>query len=302
MYPPSNQSIEKWALDQNTLTEAQHFLNKLQINVSPRIFLSAFMVTTDPNNFDKDLYYAALKVSQACKIDSPDKKALIEDYAQLFKIWSTKDKASTTQELIKSYHQLTVMQMNTSDEKTKQTLEEKKEELKQMIYSVSGRAGITQLLQTKPIVMDASIAETAYWDVLKEEIEESPPKLVMLSKLLHQIKDNILAIIPDKTHLKKTFEEEFDLTIFKQLVDSNHLDAKYIGSLCLYLITTIQKLQSASEDKDTQEWNQQTQSYFKGQINQPQSEFLTKFFQKVIQKVGLIQQQIVALNQKSMKK
>ena len=72
--------------------------------------------------------------------------------------------------------------------------------------------------------------------------------------------------------------------------------------MCLYLITTIQKLQSASEDKDTQEWNQHTQSYFKGEINQPQSEFLTKFFQKVIQKVGLIQRQIVALNQKSMKK
>ena len=298
MYPPSNESIEKWAVNQNTLIKAKDFLNKLELKVSPKIFLSAFIVSSDPNNFDNELYYAALKVNQACRIDSPDKKKLIEDFSKLFKIWSSKDKASTTMELIKSYHQLTVMQMNNSDETIKQNLQEKKEEIKQMIFGISGRDGIIQLLQTKPVVMDSSIAEKAYWDVLKEEIAENPPKLVMLSKLLKQVKENILAIIPENTYLKSAFEEEFDLTIFQQLVDSNNLDAKYIGNLCLYLIDTIQKLQSASEDQDSLKWKEYTQSYFNGNVKESLADFLSVFFKKVIKKVGTIQQQIVNLNKK----
>lgn len=265
----------------------------------PRLFLACFIVSSDPNGFEKELYYSALKVSQACKNDSLEKKKLIEEFIELFKIWSKKDKENTTEELIKSYHQLTVMQMNTPDEELKKTLQGKKEELKQMIYGVSGRTGITQLLQTKPIVMDSSIAEKAYWDVLKEEIAESPPKLVMLSKLLDQIKTNIIAIIPEKTYLHNAFKEEFDLTIFQQLVESNHLDASYIGKLCLYLVATIQKLQSASEDKDTKEWQKYVESYFDGKQKETLGDFLSTFFKKIIKKVGTIQQQIVALKKKT---
>lgn len=288
MFPDNVDSIEKWVLLPETVKQAKELLKQLKIDASPHLFLSAFIVSSDPKGFEKELYYSALKVTHSCKINSIEKK-LIEDYIQLFKLWSQKDKETTTDELIKSYHQLTVMQMNTPNKTFKETLQDKKEELKQMIYGVSGRAGITKMLQIAPVVIDSSIAEKAYWDVLKEEIAESPPKLVMLSKLLDQIKTNLLAIIPEKTHLHKAFQEEFDLTIFKQLVEVNHLDATYIGNLCLYLISTIQKLQSASEDKDTTEWQEQVQLYFNGHQQQTLAEFLSNFFKKVIQKVGTIQ-------------
>ena len=87
----------------------------------------------------------------------------------------------------------------------------------------------------------------------------------------------------------------FSLEIFQQLVDNNVLDHSYIGKLSLYLITTIQKLQSPSEDADSKQWYQETLNYFDAKIEKPLDEFLIYHLKKVIQKVALIQKQILEL-------
>lgn len=73
------------------------------------------------------------------------------------------------------------------------------------------------------------ITHQAFWDLLKEELEEDPPQYERALTLLEEIKEWLLAcLLPHQTRTQQEIKDKLDTTVIKQQIESNTLDLHVI--------------------------------------------------------------------------
>ncbi|XP_044734759.1 T-complex protein 11-like protein 1 [Chrysoperla carnea] len=80
----------------------------------------------------------------------------------------------------------------------------------------------------------------AYWDLLREDLNKTPPVYSHALQLIEDIKEGLFAVLlPQHTKIKQTIDEVLDLTLIKQQVEAGTLDFKHYSS---YVINVMSKL------------------------------------------------------------
>lgn len=88
------------------------------------------------------------------------------------------------------------------------------------------------------------IMKKAFWDVLKSQLDESPPKFKQALSLLVEIKEDLTSLLlPQHTRLKHEIDEILDLELIKQQAENGTLDfpryAQYVLSVMARLCAPV---------------------------------------------------------------
>ena len=69
------------------------------------------------------------------------------------------------------------------------------------------------------------IYHKAYWDLLREELDQDPPEYQHALTLLEEIKDWLLSLLlPHQTRTQNEIKEKLDIQLIEQQVKSGTLD------------------------------------------------------------------------------
>lgn len=79
--------------------------------------------------------------------------------------------------------------------------------------------------------------QKAFWDILSEQLAESPPNYKQAISVIQEIKENLLSLLlPQHTQLKNEITEILDLDLIKQKAENGIFDfqryAQYVLSVC----------------------------------------------------------------------
>nr|CAG4639974.1 EOG090X04Z9 [Daphnia pulex]SVE84834.1 EOG090X04Z9 [Daphnia pulex] len=95
------------------------------------------------------------------------------------------------------------------------------------------------------------IAHKAFWDLLKEEFEEDPPKYDRALTLLEEIKEWLLSLLlPHQTRTQQEIKDKLDTDLIRQQIEAETLD---LHSYSQYIISLMAKLCAPGRDEKIRE-------------------------------------------------
>tara|TARA_Y100001933_G_scaffold259177_1_gene308491 strand:- start:799 stop:1887 length:1089 start_codon:yes stop_codon:yes gene_type:complete len=216
--------------------------------------------------------------------------------------WREKDKQNLISNLKNQYYELQVylsnLDSNNLSEKEKKNLNDKKIEILNKIKDIGGEKEVDELKKTVPVIFDTSAIEgiseqirnnmkKAYKDIFSDEIKNG--KFDILLNNLKEVKEQFLDLVSNSTQFKNEINEIMDIEFIEQLIKNNALEDTYIYSITNYIIELIRKLESPSEDKDTDKWKIENIEIFNNHIEY--SEYFPLFFEKTASKINTIYEQ-----------
>jgi hypothetical protein len=154
------------------------------------------------------------------------------------------------------------------------------------------------------------ISETmhkAYWNVLLEELESTPPKYNQLIKIVDEVKLELIDIVViddnlDNTEIKLAkqniiteINENIDTELMRQMLDNNAMSDEEIYKMLLYIVGLVKRLEAPFMDQDTVEWM--------NQLNLQNEELkfaLINYFIKLFNKIKTIKNQLSNFKQSDM--
>lgn len=104
---------------------------------------------------------------------------------------------------------------------------------------------------------------TAYWDILENDLTQIPPKLDNLTTHLQELIFLISSCIPNRPDIHSEVQENIDVEFIKHKILTNTFDYEELKKYSNYIIDTLRKLQSKSEDNITDNF----QTYIQNLIN-----------------------------------
>jgi hypothetical protein len=100
------------------------------------------------------------------------------------------------------------------------------------------------------------IMKKAFWDVLKSQLEESPPKYKQALSLLVEIKEDVASLLlPQHTRLRQEIDEILDLELIKQQAENGTLDFPRYAQ---YVLSVLARLCAPVRDEKIRELTQTT--------------------------------------------
>jgi len=137
------------------------------------------------------------------------------------------------------------------------------------------------------------IAQKAYMDVLKEQLNSEPKNYTMFFKCFDEIKMKLKGLTPNRPDLHKIMDEVIDVEFVGQMISNNAYSLDEYHKLVHFIIDKIETLQAPSEDEDTRLW--------RGLINNAINSgydfavFSAEFLLKCFEKIEGIEKTLVAL-------
>jgi len=217
----------------------------------------------------------------------------LKNYFVYFQQWKKRDSLIIIRPILKSYFELESL-MNIFKEENNQDylhIERKLKSLKNNIKLIAGKEGLLYLEKRQvPVFTNEKLytdvqktVHKAFWDVFEENIEQN--NLEQIPKLLLDIKNMIQEMISNKDFLK-TFDENIDLDLITNIINSTSDKTQFMFKLISYLLSLLYKLQPASEDKNTKLFEENIQKMFTN--GEKTSKTLRYFFENYFKKLELI--------------
>lgn len=96
----------------------------------------------------------------------------------------------------------------------------------------------------------------AFWDILKEELDDDPPEYGQAIRLLEEIRETMLSFLnPGTNRMRTQIMEVLDIDLIRQQADNDVID---IQGLASYIIATMGKLCAPYRDEEIQKLKQNT--------------------------------------------
>ena len=254
-------------------SEFLQFLFKVSnIDFNPkytRIYLTSHLIANfnDDLNIQKDseIYKYSCYISRISRHNWSGFCKMFLSYINIFNDWKLEDKQRMLRVLAESYYNLdtTLKKIEPEEE---ENIVEFKAEIKKTILSILSRMmmiepGWKEYLKNYNYVSDEELynkmckaMEKAYWDKLRDELKEEPVNVDILSKVLAEIREIIIDICPEGSHLISDIDEKFDIEFIMPQIQHNSYSGEQMYNLMLYLVGILRSLQAASDDNDTSEW------------------------------------------------
>jgi len=118
------------------------------------------------------------------------------------------------------------------------------------------------------LTIEEQIKETArkaWRDVIEEKLTQKEPDFDYVVTLYTEFKRKVLELVLNEK-MKKAIDEDLDVALFKQMIESDSFNANDFFSLVEYCFVICKRLGSASRDEDTDELKKQVFIEFGGNV------------------------------------
>ena len=228
--------------------------------------------------------------------------------------WKSEDENILIDNLIKIYWELELESFNLKDslksndisnnliDKNKSNIELiniEKEKILLRIKEIGGEKGINHFNNFVPVFINEDFINNlfkqitdnyhkAYWDILREEISNN--NFVGVLKILKEIKMLLKNLLPNDPKFHNELDEYIDIDFLDQLIKNNVFEKENMQNLVFYIISNIKKLQSPSDDGDTEVWEKKMLSDLNDGM--AYQDFLPTFFKISLDKLIKINNEV----------
>lgn len=267
------------------LTNITQLSNYGKKNVLPvHSFLSAFVVYGYPEDvLLEDSTHPIIKISKQVvetfdsllytklnifKIQKFNK--LLINYKEIFYDWKAKDHKQFVDTLTTSYYEIESTIKKTDTIEMIEILREKQEDIINKIIYVNGQEYFNNY---------KNILHGTFWDILKRELDSTPPVYDKLFQILEEIKDTFCKFIPNRKDIQEEICENIDINLIKNMIENNAFDDNNLYKLSRYIISLIKRFQPPIMDEEINNWEEGMLEQFKKKFEY--SGFLIVFFKSV---------------------
>lgn len=261
--------------NQQVIQETKTFLERNGINISPRKFLSFFMIyyhnkeLLDQSHISIEFYKQVkrtIKVYDSLLSEYKEFKLRILHYVvqeteKWLDIWKKKDKYEMIMPMVHMYHYLE--EQKNDNQSWNEEIDNQKELIQSKILKLDRNA--REMIKNPPRITINSEAKQniinvihkAYWDKFQESI-----RLHQWSQLVgfvNEIKQMLKKLVPHRNDLHEEIDQQIDSQILKQRLENNAMNQEDIFKLMEFILNWIRQFQAPIDDQDTEEWWQHIQ-------------------------------------------
>ena len=311
--------------DSNFVNEVDKFLEYISFNnYSSKVLLTSFLIKNHHSKiFDNDdnsegqlidisneMIIKFKLVLTNFENNISEFKSIFIKYNSIFLKWKEKDEKNLINELTKIFWELELNLFNLKDktenvegaEENKKNIELirfQQNKILERVKMIGGEKGLEHFGNYVPVFLNEDYLNNlfkqitdnyhkAYWDILREEIENNNFDGVL--KILKEIKLLLKNLLPNKIKFHNELDEYLDIDFLSQLINNNVLEPQNIQNLVFYIIDNIRKLQSPADDDDTNTWELEIKKDIEdGYLYK---DFLPKFFKRTLDKLIKINKQV----------
>tara|TARA_Y100000389_G_scaffold204754_1_gene259402 strand:- start:3667 stop:4641 length:975 start_codon:yes stop_codon:yes gene_type:complete len=279
-----------WATSTETIDAMETFLTDIDSKIPPNIFASAWMVSWFPQNYDDTIIPSAQKVCFLYKFLSNTEdentsdlkncfKIALDTYHSTFKSWKNKEENLIFEEVCRHYKQ--VMSTDTEKNKTDDI------EYFENFIKTHEKGGDTVLEKLKSEIN--SLKEKGedeedkftFWELLKQQLKQSPPELLFFNMIMNEIKEKTLLILPKETDIREKY-----ISVWK--TDKEEYELKDLLTLATLQIETLLQFHDNDENK---EWLNDIKTKFNS-IDDKLANNFESFARHCIHSISKIQEEI----------
>lgn len=318
--------IAKIIINKTFVSITETILKILEYNIQVKDFLSIFMICENPMviNFSLEdidessqeyiLYNLCQTIRKLLyKLINTDNlnyfrflvthlNNYINRYKLLFNSWKREDRKVMIECLIVSYFELEDFEKDLKgsliEETTQRNIDIEKEKIIKRLEGLDGIDIFEKVKSERSEFMkdlESKIKDNvykAYWDSINSKLDNDPPEYLVLIPMLEEILNYINKLTPNNRSILNEAINTFDIPYIEHKIKNNVMDASDVRDIMVYTISIIKKLQSASEDKDTNEWEQ---SLLNSLMSEPLNKILINFFQNCFERFERILSEATAV-------
>ena len=243
---------KKLLCEVNFQQEARVFLEKLNLDLNPRIFLTAFFIHYFKENAIGSIECASNKellnnVNDMMESSEKQYKEKILSFSFEFQKWSKEDLEVMKQDIFYHYHTLSVEILNTEEEEVKKMIRATQETILKCARSIGYEEELKNFV---PVVFQVKKLQEqydqAFYDVLEKELSEK--KFDIMENTLEFISSFFKIFV--KEQKRKEIDDFLDVKLIEQEFknDSYRMDNFY--NLFSYFFTLMGELQCTARDED----------------------------------------------------
>lgn len=243
---------KKLLCEVNFQQEARVFLEKLNLDLNPRIFLTAFFIHYFKENAIGSVECESNKqllnnVKDMMESSQEHYKNKILSFSFEFQKWSKEDLEVMKQDIFYHYHTLSVEILNTEEAEVKNMVRHTQETILKCARSIGYEEELKNFV---PVVYEVKKLEEqydqAFYDVLEKELNEK--KFDMMKNTLEFISSFFKIFV--KEQKRKEIDDFLDIKLMEQEFknDSYRMDNFY--NLFSYFFTLMGELQCTARDED----------------------------------------------------
>jgi hypothetical protein len=221
-------------------------------------------------------------------------------YSNCFKLYSSEDKKIKLNELIEKWSETEKTKVQISQ--SKKYLVEQKDTVFEELNKGQSRT-VKRILQIDPTFDPTNLklisdhinkiyenVHKGYWDILIEDIKNE--KYVVLVDRLIEIRSNLLSLCPNDSKTREEFDDNLDIDIIKQLIDSRMMSITTFDKYAHWIANKIIYCQAAANNTSTsKEWEEIKVNFYQ----QPFEDSIVKSFQFFLKEIEAIKNNIMGI-------
>jgi hypothetical protein len=232
--------------------EAKLFLEKLNLDLNPRIFLTAFFIHYFKENAIGSVEYESNKkllnnVKDMIESSEEQYKEKILSFSFEFQKWSKEDLEVMKQDIFHHYHTLSVEILNTEEEEVKEMIRHTQETILKCARSIGYEEELKSFV---PVVFEVKKLEEqydeAFYDVLEKQLGEK--KFDMMKNTLEFIQSFFKIFV--KEQKRKEIDDFLDIKLMEQEFKNDCYTMENFYNLFSYFFNLMKELQSTARDEE----------------------------------------------------
>lgn len=213
-----------------------------------------------------------------------------------FKEWKNLDKECLIYELTRVYFNLKedFKKIDYSDKEnskelyeiTKQSVEMEKQKTMEKILLIDREKGEEKFSVYMKLLVDKQKMEMdrdkyidnlmesiqnnikkSFWDIIKEDLEQTPPKTLSFINNLKELKNTIVCCVNKKVELREELNKVIDVELIEQMIRHGAYHYEDLVIIVEYINSLLCKFQSPSEDENTEKYKKKINEMIEKQEN-----------------------------------
>ena len=322
----SQDEFHKYILDneEKIVDVCGKILRILRIKIlQPKQFIMSFVMIKYPKelftNFNKDKLQKALYshsvilhkylYNQLLIPNTQTLEHLFNIYYILFTYWSKKDKHEILMLVYNMYYErIDKFESDTNDSITIDMFYEVQVETLHYIKSLSEKNGLTDLAKYKPIYEKLrantfkkmrNIMEKAFWDILKDDLDSSPPKFDRVVIILEDIKTQLLKLVEKSKKEVEQINDILDIQYIGNRITNGTFDNKLLNTLIFFIIEKIREYGAPVNDKSVLDWGKNIKNTLESSPDLTYGKLLPPLFKEMMNRIMHIHGAVKIIREKN---
>ena len=236
-------------------------------------------------------------------------KHLINVYFVLFVYWAKRDKYKLLATVYNMYYEKMDKFEFGNDEKISITLfYELQMETLNYIQSISAKDGLRGLSGYIPVYEKVraenfkkvrNVMEKAFWDILKDDLDSSPPKFDRVVIILEDIKTQLLKLVENSKKEVEQINDILDIEYIDNRITNGTFDSKLLNTLIFFVITKIREYGAPVNDKSVLDWGKNIKNTLETAPDLTYGKLLPPLFEEMMNRIMHIHGAVKIIKEKN---